>query len=196
MKSDRIVGHASFGPVRILAYSLHPFSSVSSCICISHSVSMVRSVHHLFRWNPFTYPNALHLCMKFGVACWMSGHCYCSAYNKVRPGKLYLATFGDYLILLYSCTFQNPSPVSSCFAVHSSRSSELHLHISSTTFQPTVAKSIWHYQNFPKPARSWKSPTNLQPPSPSAVVHLAAGSNLVLSPVNPPILNLQKSSYS
>jgi len=59
-----------------------------------------------------------------------------------------------------------------CFTLPSSLPPKHHLHNSSKTSQPTVTKSIWQNQNFPKagsPCKLWK---NILPPSPCPPIQL------------------------
>jgi len=152
-------------------------SSNSSCIKLQLYIAVRQYSsfgYNFVSWNQSAPPSASHLCTKLGVACWMSGHCCRSARDESQPWKLYSATLGCYLSHFYACTHPNPSPVACWLAFPSSSPPEPRLHISWKTSPPAVAKSIRHYWNFPKAAKSQKSPKNLQPPSPCAGVHLAA----------------------
>jgi len=177
MKSDHVEGHSSFAPVGIIPYTLCPILPVSSGICILRSDSMVLSGHNFVRWYQSGPPSASHLCTKLGVACWMSGHFCHLALDESQPQKMNLATLGGYLWIGCPCIVPNPWPVASCLTFPSSLPPEPRLHISSITFQATVAKCILHYWNFPKTARACKTPKNLQLPSHRAGVHPAAVSD-------------------
>jgi len=177
MKSDHIEGHTSFALVHMMPYTLRPILSASSCICISRSDGMILSGHNFVRWIESAPPSRSHLCTKLGVTCWISRHCCRWALDKTELWKLYLATLGGYILLYCLHALPNPSLVACCLAFPSSSPPEPCLHISSITSPPTVAESIWHYRTFPKAARSWMSPKILQPPFPSAGVHLEAVSN-------------------
>jgi len=162
------------------AYNPIYSSSNSSCVKL-HLYNAVRQYGsfglQFFRWNQSAPPSASHLCTKLGIARWMSGHCCRSALDELKPWKVYLATMGRYLSLFCPSAHANPSLVVYCPAFPSSLPPDPHLHISSESSPPIVAESIRHYLSFPKAARSWKCPKNLQPPSPSAGIHLATVSN-------------------
>jgi len=174
MKSDHIEGQSSFAPVRMIGCTLCPILPASSCISISQWDSMGHSGHKFFRSNHTAPPSTPHQGTKLAVIFCMSCNCCCSALNESLPWKLYFATLGGYLWLVCPCALPNPSPVACCLTFLSCSPPELRSHIASTISQSTVAESILQYPNFPKAARSQKSRKNLQPPTPSAGVHLTA----------------------
>jgi len=194
MKSDHIDGHSSFAQVRMIPYTPCPILPESSCTCISQSYSMALSGYNFVRWNQSATPSASHLCMKHGVDCCMSGHCCHFALNESQPGKVYLATIGGYLSLVCAYALPNLSPAACCLAFLSSSPPKPYLHISSKTFQPTVAESIGHYQNVPKTARSRKHLKTSKHclPDQGSISKLF---QTFLSPENGPMLLLQKPSY-
>jgi len=138
---------------------------------------MVLPGHNLIRRDQSAAPSGSYLCTKLGVACWMSGHCCHSTVGESQPWKLYLATLGGDLSLVSPCTVPKLSLVACLLAFPSYSPPEPGFHIDSKSSQPTVTDSIQHCRNCPTAARCWKSPNNLQPPSPSAGVRLAAVSD-------------------
>jgi len=127
MKSDQIDSHSLFAPVRIIPYTLHPILPASSCICISQSDSRVPSGYNFLRCHQSAPLSASHVCMKLGVACWMSGHCCHSALDKSQSWKLYLATLGGYRSLFCSHPHPNPLPVACWLAFPSTSPTETSL---------------------------------------------------------------------
>jgi len=128
-------------------------------------------------WIQSTPLSASQLYTRIGVVWGLEPYRCPSTPRGSKPWMFPWSTQRVCFLPFWSYACPNPSPVACCLSFLFSSPPEFFFYIDSKNSQPTAGESTEHYQNHSMAASSGMSSIILQPPFPSAGVHLEPDTN-------------------